>query len=428
MALFSNPFRRKSKAADKAEQRALDVSSVNYPLRYGPSVVNEAVEFEAVRLAPVFAAGRLLATSCAGLPLEEFAMRGNSRVRTQLSPLFANPSATGTAYDWIYRAVVSLAFTGNAIGVVTERNYLEYATKVEWLKPELVFVQDSLPTLGERGSFTNPVFTYMGHELPKEDVVHIPWFTMPGRVWGLSPLGAYSQAVGIGLDAMQYKSDWFRGGGIPPGQFQNKEQTVSQADAQAIKSRIVQAIRSHEPLVYGNDWSYEPFSIPHSDAQFVETMRLTATQIATVYGIPPEMIGGDTGKSMTYHNVEQHGINFVSFSLRGWLDKLEAAFSALTPNGHTVQFNPDGLIKMDSLAKFQIYKIQRDIGYTSVNEIRVKEDEKPIAADMGDDFTPLAVMVQEARAGTVDEDPIGELEPVEQPAAPPTNTPSEEGN
>jgi HK97 family phage portal protein len=430
LALFSNPFRKRTKAA-KQEERALDVSSVSYPLRYGPSVVNEAVEFEAVRLAPVFAAGRLLASSCAGLPLEEFVNRGNSRVRTQLSRLFANPSATGTAYDWIYRAVISLAFTGNAIGVVTERDYLEYPTKVEWLKPELVYVQDSLPTLGERGSFTDPIFTYMGHELPREDVVHIPWFTMPGRVWGLSPLGAYASSVGIGLDAMQYKSDWFKGGGIPPGQFQNKEQTVNQADAQAIKSRIVQAIRSHEPLVYGNDWSYEPFTIPHSDAQFVETMRLTATQIAVVYGIPPEMIGGETGKSMTYHNVEQHGINFVSFSLRGWLDKLEAAFSQLTPNGHTVQFNPDGLIKMDSLARFQIYEIQRNIGYANINEIRAKEDEPLISEDMGNDYTPLQVMVQEGRAGTLDEDPIGTLKP-DKPGTPtqepPTNTPSEEGN
>lgn len=423
--LFRNPFRRKTKAA-KTEERTLDVNSVNYPLRYGPSVVNEAVEFEAVRLAPVFAAGRLLATSCAGLPLEEFAMRGDSRVRTKLSPLFSSPSATGTAYDWIYRAVISLAFTGNAIGVVTERDYLEYPTRIEWLKPELVFVQDSLPTLGERGSFTNPIFTYMGHELPKEDVVHIPWFTMPGRVWGLSPLGAYASSVGIALDAMQYKSDWFKGGGIPPGQFQNKEQTVSQADAQVIKSRIVQAIRSHEPLVYGNDWSYEPFSIPHSDAQFVETMRLTATQIAVVYGIPPEMIGGDTGKSMTYHNVEQHGINFVSFSLRGWLDKLEAAFSTLTPRGHVVKFNPDGLIRMDSLARNQIYQIQRNIGATNINEIRAKEDLPPIPADMGDDYTPLQVMVQEGRAGTIGEDPIGELKP-ETPKTP-SETPSEEGN
>lgn len=424
MALFSNPFKRKPKAAPEPERRDLDVSSVNYPLRYGPSVVNEAVEFDALRLAPVFAAGRLLATSCAGLPLEEFVTRGNSRVRTQLSPLFANPSVTGTAYDWIYRAVVSLAFTGNAIGVVTERDYLEYPTKIEWLKPELVFVQDSLPTYGERGSFTDPVFTYMGHELPREDVVHIPWFTMPGRVWGMSPLGAYAQSVGIGLDAMKYKSDWFRAGGVPPGQFQNKEETVSQADAQIIKQRLVQAIRSREPLVYGNDWAYEAMTIPHSDVQFVETMRMTATQVANVYGIPPEMIGGETGKSMTYHNVEQHGINFVSFSLRGWLDKLEAAFSALTPRGHTVKFNPDGLIRMDSLAKFQIYQIQRIIGYTSVNEIRAKEDEAPIAADTGDDYTPLAVMVQEARAGSLAEDPIGDL----QPTTPPTNTPSEEGN
>jgi HK97 family phage portal protein len=155
-------------------------------------------------------------------------------------------------------------------------------------------------------------------------------------------------------------------------------------------------------------------------------MRLTATQIAVVYGIPPEMIGGETGKSMTYHNVEQHGINFVSFSLRGWLDKLEAAFSELTPRGHVVKFNPDGLIRMDSLARFQIYQIQRNIGFANINEQRAKEDMAPITEDMGDDYTPLQVMVQEGRAGTLDEDPVGTLKPATPQT--PSETPSEEGH
>jgi HK97 family phage portal protein len=388
MSPFPNPFRRKAKAR-KTERRILDVSSVNYPLRYGPSVVNEAVEFEALRLGPVFAAGRVLASSISCLPLEQYATRGGATVKVPLSPLFVSPSATGTLHDWIWRAVTSMAYTGNVVGVVTERNNLDYPTRVEWLKTDLVFVQDSLPTLGERGSFTDPIFTYMGAELPRQDIVHIPWFTMTGRVWGLSPLGAYAQMAQIGLDAIQYKQDWFRSGGIPPGQFQNKEQTVSQADAQAIKSRLVQSIRSHEPIVYGNDWEYTPFTIPQPDAQFVETMGFAAAEIAAIYGIPPEMIGGSsaTGKSVTYHNSEQQTINFVQFTLIPWLTKLEAVFSTMLPRGQFVKFNVDEMIRADSVSRWGNYESARRIGAMSVNEIRALEGMSPIAD--GDDYTPL---------------------------------------
>jgi len=390
-----NPFRRHKPVQD--EQRTLDVGSVHYPLGYGPSVVNEAVEWQAFRLAPVFAAGRLLASSVASLPLQQYSKSGDTRRKLPLSSLFAAPSATGTLHDWVWRAVTALAYSGNAVGVVTQRNSLEYATAIEWLQPDRVFVEDANPAFGERGSFTNPVWTYMGSEIPREDIVHIPWFVMPGRVWGLSPLGAYQSTVQIGLDAQKYKADWFTNGGVPPGQFRNQNQTVDQEKARIISDRMMQSIRSRKPLVYGSDWEYTPFAVPQSDAQFVETMRLTATQIASIYGIPPEMIGGETGASMTYQNVEQQAINFVQFTLLPWLTKLEDAMSNLLPRNQYVKFNADALVRVDSQTRYLNYRAMRDIGMANVDELRALEDLAPLPFDKGQDYTPLSVMIGWAR-------------------------------
>jgi hypothetical protein len=78
----------------------------------------------------------------------------------------------------------------------------------------------------------------------------------PGRKCGLSPIAAYAQTLGIGLQAQTYASDWFAAGGFPPGTFKNSEKSVAQDEAEQIKARVVTAIRTHAPLVYGADWDY----------------------------------------------------------------------------------------------------------------------------------------------------------------------------
>ncbi|HEY9375184.1 phage portal protein [Streptomyces sp.] len=384
-----NPFRRWGWTRHEAERRDLSASSVSWPVQdlASPTAVTEE---GALRLAPVFAAGRLLASSVASLPIQQYRKMGDDRAKLPLSSLFVQPSALGTIDDWVWRAMTSLVYRGNAVGVATQRDYLEYPTQIEWLNPANVSVQD-WNAMGERGSVTDPVWSYLGEELPSEDVVHIPWFTLPGRVWGLSPIAAYAVTVSTGLSAQQFSDDWFRSGGVPPGRFKNSMQTVDQKDANIIKRRLVQAIRSHEPIVYGKDWDYEPISVNPTEAKFVETMRLTATQIAAIYGIPPEKIGGETGGSYTYSSPEQRQIEFIQDALLPWLTKLENHLSALLPRGQYIKFNADALIRVDIETRYSVYAKARLIGKNSIDEIRALEDEPPLPNGEGQDYTPLPI-------------------------------------
>jgi HK97 family phage portal protein len=355
-----------------------------------PAALNEN---GALRLGAVLAAGRLLAANIASVDLGVYRRTGDTQQQLPLPSLFTQPCAQGTLYDWIFRAVTSLAYRGNAVGVVTARDYLEYPTAVEWLDPACVTCEDRLrmAPLGEPGSFTNPKFYYLGERLPAEDVVHIPWFQLPGRVWGLSPMGAYAVTVSTGLSAQQFADDWHKSGGIPPGQFRNQNQVVDQSDAAVIKRRLVAAIQSHEPIVYGKDWEYTPFTVSPAEAQFVDTMRLTASQIAAIYGIPPEMIGGETGGNLSYSSPEQRQIELVQFALLPWLSLLESHFSALLPRGQCVRFDADRLIRPDEKTRFEVHEKKRLIGYDNIDGIRAEENLPPLPGGAGTDYTPLPI-------------------------------------
>ncbi|MFD0902341.1 phage portal protein [Actinomadura sediminis] len=369
----------------RAEERA--ITSVPWD-QGGPAGTSRVDVDRALRLAPVYAAGRLLASSVAALPLQTYQRRGGARVKLEWVPeLFWRPSVQGTLYDWVFRAVASMVYRGNAVGLVTARDEFEFPTMVEWLNPDQVHVQDD--QMFGPGSFTNPIWYYQGRVVPTEDIVHIPWFTLPGRVWGLSPLAAYAASVNVGLSAQQFSEQWFDAGGTPPGTFRNSEKKVDQADANIIKARLTAAIRSRQPIVFGNDWEYTPISVSPNEARFIETMRLGATQIASIYGIPPEMIGGESGASMTYANTEMQQIQFLQTCLLPWLTKLEGALNLLLPPSQYVRFNADALIRADSQTRWANYKTAREIGVMNRDEIRALEDMAPLPDGQGADYEPL---------------------------------------
>jgi HK97 family phage portal protein len=344
----------------------------------GPSQAS-VTQAQALSLAPVFACNRILASSVSTLPLKAYRKLGDTREpMSSLPALFANLQTDGELVPWLHRAVTSLALRGNAYGLITQRDGFGFPTVITWLDPSKVYPNSQ--------DFARP-WLVNGQPVNREDMFHIPWFTLPGETLGLSPISAFATTINVGIQSQQYGSDWFDAGGVPSGTFKNTAQTVDQDTAGEVKRRLTNAIKTRQPIVYGNDWDYTPITVSPGEAQFIETTQMSATQIAAIYGVPPEMVGGETGNSMTYQNVEQQAINFVTFTLRPWLVLLEAAFSSILPDRQYVRFNSDALVRADLKTRFEVHAIAKGIGVLSVDDIRELEDRPPLPGGQGKDYT-----------------------------------------
>lgn len=402
-----NPFRR------RAEQRTITglpwstgvtVDDVTYRR---PVTFDRAASFHAV-----FGAWRYLGDQIATLPLHAYRDLGDRRQRLgSLPQLFQQPAAQGTLIDWLYRLVTSMAGRGNGVGLVTLRDGFGFPVGVEWLNPDEVRVDDQPPG----GSPARPTWYWRGRRVPTEDIVHIPWFPVAGRVWGLSPMGAYAATVAAALGAQEYARDWFAGGGVPPGTFKNETlELVSKQEADEVKARLVTAIRTHQPIVYGKDWTYTPIEIHPHEAKFVESQQLGATQIASIYGVPPEKIGGQAGGALTYNTVELNQLAAQTDAVRPWVSKLEAAFFKLLPNRQYVKFNMDAPLRTDLKTRMEIAVLARHIGYRSIDELRELDDLDPLPAGQGGEvFTPLPLLEKGVgglpKLGAAPSVPMGEL-------------------
>lgn len=353
--------------ARSVESRAI----TSVPWSVGDALTPAAATQErALRMGPVFSAVRLIADTVSTLPLKPYRKVGDDRQpMTGLPALFRDLDDRGELVTWLKRCVTSLMLRGNAYGLVTSRDGLGYPTVIQWLDPSDVSCNDTNPWA--------PVWYWRGRVIPSEDLLHIPWFVVAGKAQGLSPIEAYAVTTSTGLQAQEYGESWFRAGGVPPGTFKNSAKSVTPEEARQVKGRLVAAIRSREPIVYGSDWDYNPITVPPEQAQFIETMRMSATQIAAIYGLPPEYVGGNSGDSLTYSTVEQNQIR-LNQSLRPLLVLLEDAFSAVLPTRQHVRFNADATARADLKTRYEAYQIALSMGLLTLDEIRSLEDLPPL--------------------------------------------------
>lgn len=326
---------------------------------------------------PVFAACRLISDSIATLPLQAYRKTNDERQPIPLPGVFAKD----TRIEWIQQALMSLLLHGNAYGWVVQRAGDGTPLTVIWLNPERVVIDESGPL---------PIFRYNGREISANDIKHIPAYSIPGTIKGVSPIGACSLLTDTGAVTQKMMHDWFAGRAVPGVIAKNEAMALDPAVADIASDRLRAKLKNGEPFVTGKDWTIEFMKMPADDAGFVASAKLNATQVASIYGIPPEMIGGETGSSLTYSTVELNLINFATFTLRPWLAKLEQEFSSWIHMPRFVKFNVDAMIRVDTKTRYDVHKIARDIGLNNIDELRKLEDLPPLPDGKGEDFTPLA--------------------------------------
>src|SRR5699024_2281154 len=102
--------------------------------------------------------------------------------------------------------------------------------------------------------------------------------------------------------------------------------------------------------------------------------------IARMFRVPPPILGDLSNGS--YNNVTELGRWFAGHTIRPWLVRWEkcitrALFSTEGRRDHAVQFDMDELLRGDMLQRFQAYRIGREIGVYSANELRGFEGMNP---------------------------------------------------
>jgi HK97 family phage portal protein len=225
--------------------------------------------------------------------------------------------------------------------------------------------------------------------LLQEEVLHIRAATRDG-VMGLSPIAVARGSLALALahteTAAALSQNSLRPSGLLtyPNLLRQEQKQSIRDQAASVHGGTQQAGRM---MVIDAGAKYEPLSFSPEDAQFLETRKLANEDVARIFGVPPTSVG--LVDRATYSNVEQESRLLVQNSLGPLAGRIEAAMQRclLTDVGRPslyIEHDLNGLLRGDVKSRFDAYRLAREIGVYSANDVRRKENEPPIPK--GDDY------------------------------------------
>jgi HK97 family phage portal protein len=324
----------------------------------------------AMQHSAVWAAVNLIAGSISTLPLAAY-RDGEREPLPTLPPILRQPSAGWALPDFLYALLQSLLVRGNAYGLIVDRAGAGLLpSQVELLDPNRVGV-----------TVPNGAVEYRvdGQCVDTASIWHVRAFCTAGNVVGMSPIGHARQAVALGIAAERYAAKFFGESAIPSGLL-TTDQHIRPSEAADLKEQWKNAHHGRRDVaVLGSGARFQAITIPPEEAQFLEATRANVATVARYFGVQPELIGGESGGSLTYANVEQRALDFLTFGLRPWLVRLETALSALLSSTTSVKFNAAALVRTDLLTRYQAHESAIRAGWKLRSEVRELEDLPPVA-------------------------------------------------
>ena len=250
--------------------------------------------------------------------------------------------------------------------------------------------------------------------LKPADVYHLAGMGFDG-VSGYSIVSLAQRSIGQGLASDEFMANFYANGTVLSGVFSHPK-TLGDDGYDRLKkefeSKYGGAKRSWRPLILEEDMKWQTMGMPLQDAQFLESRKFSVEDIARWFRVPPHKIGHL--EKATFSNIEHQSIESVQESIVPWAVRMEqeADYKLISQRNRNVFFtkiNIKGLLRGDSKSRAEFYKIMRNEGIMSTNEIRDLEDLNPIGPD-GDKY------VMQSQYTTLEK--IGEDSPAPAPAPP----------
>lgn len=219
--------------------------------------------------------------------------------------------------------------------------------------------------------------------LLQDEMLHVRGATRDGMI-GLSPLhiarGAVSLAVHQAETAGSLMTNAMRPSGILA--FAEKlSPDARKAQREGLEAYYAGPANAGRLLITEGGAKFERLTFSPEDAEFLDSRKLSNEDVARVFGVPPTSVG-ITDKA-TYSNVEQESTMLVRNALGPLAARVEAAMmrDLLTPDTRGelyVEHDLAGLLRGDTKARYEAYRIGREWGWLSPNDIRRTENMPPI--------------------------------------------------
>ncbi|NBW12911.1 MAG: phage portal protein [Caulobacteraceae bacterium] len=325
----------------------------------------------------VWACVSLISDTISSLPVDTYIRRDGIAYPYRPKPSWVvKPDVLIPSIAFWQQCITSLLIDGNAF-VRLFRDTSGQIINMMVLNPLSVKV--------ERNQAGQKLFYYTGENgrvLSTDDVLHIVGsILMPGDLRGRSPIDTLKENIGLAISLEGFAARFFGQGTTQNGIIEYPGALTAEQAENLAKSfdRMHKGYRkAHKTGILSGGATFKATQIANDQAQMLDSRRMAVEDIARAYRVPVNMIGLNERGGQSYNSNEQNAISFVVHTLRPWLAKLEDAFSQLLPDGAYLAFSTDELLRGDYATRIEGYSKMLSNGVFTVNEVRRKENMRPI--------------------------------------------------
>ncbi|MDY6960321.1 MAG: phage portal protein [Pseudomonadota bacterium] len=245
------------------------------------------------------------------------------------------------------------------------------------------------------------------------EIMHFRTVSLNG-LWGLSPIEAARQGIGLAMAAEKFGARHFGQGVRPTGavklpegvQLSPEQITNLRADLNTVLAGVD---NSHKVAVFEAGMEWQNISMTAEEAQYIDSRKFQRSEIAMFFGVPPHMLGDVDKQTSWGSGIESQGIAFIIYTMMPWLvSSQDTVNGRLFGEGESelfTQFVTDALTRADLAAMASSIRTLTEAGTISPNEGRRMLRMNPRQDEAGDDFVVPGMNRIDSKPGAQMDDP-----------------------
>ena len=369
MGLFSR-FRNENKARDKPRVRVFDRGKVTSITRPRADVTLQGHE-------AIYAAVTRIANTVASIPVHVY--KGRERQDThpleKLLNLSPNPSMSAYIFKQTMEAFRNME--GMAYALII-RDGLGEITRLDVLDPTRV---RPLIERDSREIWYDITLEGKTYPIPGYMVLALKHMSANG-ISGIRPLDVLRGSLDYDAEVKEISLNQLDG--INHGvMLEVPGQALDETRKAQIVADFLDAYESsgQRVLVLEGGIKATTFNQSPVDAQLMDVERITRNRVATVYNLPPHMLGdySDTSFSTAAQQMQEFLQLTIIPIVQQWEDELNRKLlsDAEYKAGYRFRFDTDSLIRADMVAMANKYQMAIRGGWMRMNEVREREGLPP---------------------------------------------------
>jgi len=356
----------------------------------------------AIGLAAVWSAVTLISEQIGQLPLKVYRTlddgeKEEARLHRSWRLLHDKPNSSTPAGRFWATVAMHILLYGQAF-IEKTRDQTGVVDELWILQPEEMAVK-WWPSLREKTFIHQPAEfgSRNRRELDDEDVLHIMGPSLDG-ITGMSVIEACKTSLGTALARDEFEGGFYARGAVLSQAVEMDGRIKGQEALNRFKASM-QAIfggsgKAHQVGVFEDGAKLRTGGSPLRDLQFVESQNMTRTDVAVMFHLPPNKLGGSTGEGLHYSTVEMNqtaiAVDAVAPLAKTITDALSQDPGLMPQNIHWAEFVLDGMLRADADARATYYEKLVGMKAMLPDEVRKRENLPPLTAAQKKDLNPPA--------------------------------------